>query len=138
MEELAAGNTALRMDPFAVAFSRHFPKAANYIGLWGYTKEPPVVTEETLVEGFGIALNEFTGCYKQARDEAIGARAEAYSLLCFIYSSVFRSSAESERTAAMCHTYYTSEWGDYGSAFIEACKAYQHARHYQIVSGRAM
>ena len=50
---------------------------------------------------------------------------------------VFRPFAESERTAAMCHAYYDSEWGDYGSAFIEAIKAYQHPRHYQIVSGRA-
>ncbi len=137
MEELVAGNAALRLDPFAVAFSRHFPKICNYIGIWFLTKEPPVVTEETLVEGFEILLNEFTGCFKQARDEAIGARAEAYGLLCFIYPSVFRPAAESERTAAMCHTYYASEWGDYGSVFIEACAAYQHARHYQIVSGRA-
>ena len=138
MEELAAGNTALRMDPFAVAFSRHFPKICNCIGMWFLTKEPPVVTEETLVQGFEIMLNEFTGCFKQARDEAIGARAEAYGLLCFIYPSIFRSAAESERAAAMCHAYYASEWGDHGSALIEACKAYQHARHYQIVSAPAI
>ena len=134
MEELVTGNTALCMDPLTVALSRHFPKVCECIGLY-YEEELPVRTEETAIEGFGILLNEFTGCFKQARDEAIGARAEAYSLLCFIYPSIVRPSAESERTAEMCHTYFAKEWGDYGSAFIEACKAYQHARHYQIVSG---
>ena len=137
IKELLAGNEGLKVDDkFELAVALHFPRFYVCFGADPQSFDSgAVISEQSIVEGVGIILNQVGPMWEQAVAESVGARQEAVRMSYLIYTAVLTLpfGASSGQAAAMVHERAKVHWGPNASNTVDAFAPYSVARHLETL-----
>ena len=139
MERLLADNSTLKMDPMAMAFGMIYAPNMRLINCGTSARDAGAsdATEDTILSWHSIHLQKEIQLYKQAADQAVGARKEVATIWWILDSTIYLPIAGTAKAAALMHDWLESKQSAWGgpadrSQLMHCYNVRTHSRHFEI------